>query len=72
MNTPLRDWRIASGKTAEEVARLIGVTPPMWSRWETGRRQVPAERTLEIERMTGVSRHELRPDVFGPAPEAAQ
>jgi DNA-binding transcriptional regulator YdaS (Cro superfamily) len=32
---------------------------------------VPAERVLEIERLTGVSRHELRPDVFGPAPQEA-
>lgn len=29
------------------------------------RGQVPAERVLEIEKLTGVSRHDLRPDVFG-------
>jgi DNA-binding transcriptional regulator YdaS (Cro superfamily) len=29
--------------------------------------KVPPERVLEVERLTGVSRHELRPDVFGAA-----
>jgi DNA-binding transcriptional regulator YdaS (Cro superfamily) len=28
--------------------------------------RIPAEKVLEIERLTGISRHELRPDVFGP------
>ncbi|PZP64983.1 MAG: hypothetical protein DI604_25710, partial [Delftia acidovorans] len=31
------------------------------SQWK----KVPAERVLEVERVTGISRHELRPDVFG-------
>lgn len=35
-------------------------------RWERG--QVTVERAVEIERVTGISRHELRPDIFGPAP----
>jgi DNA-binding transcriptional regulator YdaS (Cro superfamily) len=43
----------------------------MWSRWENGHRQVPAERVLDIERLTGISRHDLRPDVFGPAEDRA-
>jgi DNA-binding transcriptional regulator YdaS (Cro superfamily) len=33
--------------------------------------RVPAERVLEVERLTGVSRYELRPDVYGPAPSVA-
>lgn len=33
--------------------------------------KVPAELVLKIERVTGVSRHKLRPDVFGPAEEVA-
>ncbi len=27
--------------------------------------RVPAERVLEVERLSGISRHRLRPDVFG-------
>lgn len=31
------------------------------SKWD----RVPADRVLDVERITGVSRHDLRPDVFG-------
>lgn len=31
------------------------------------RGQVPAERVLEVEKLSGISRHELRPDIFGKA-----
>ena len=63
----LRKWR--GDKKAEEVAAKLVVTPAMWSRWETGNRAVPGNRVLEIEALTGVSRHALRPDIFGPAPK---
>ena len=33
--------------------------------------KVPAERVLLVEEISGVSRHDLRPDVYGPAPEVA-
>ncbi len=39
--------------------------------WRT-RGRVPANKVLEVEAVTGISRHELRPDIFGPAPEAAE
>jgi DNA-binding transcriptional regulator YdaS (Cro superfamily) len=42
---------------------LGGITPQAISQWT----KVPAERVLEVERITGVSRHALRPDIFGPA-----
>ena len=32
----------------------------------------PADRVLAVEKATGVSRHKLRPDVFGEMPEAAE
>lgn len=35
------------------------------------RGQVPADRVIEIEALTKVSRHVLRPDVFGKAEAAA-
>lgn len=37
------------------------------SQWE----RVPANRALDVERFSGVSKHELRPDVFGP-PEGVE
>ncbi|WP_097141334.1 transcriptional regulator [Rhizobium subbaraonis] len=50
------------------LARALGIKHASLYSWP----RVPAERVLEIERLTGISRHELRPDVFGPAPEAAE
>lgn len=36
-----------------------------------GWRRVPAEHCLVVEELSGISRHELRPDVYGPAPSKA-
>lgn len=40
------------------------------SQWESGAVKVPPDRWNVIEEITGgqVTRHDLRPDVFGPAP----
>lgn len=48
------------------LANHLGIKHPALYSWK----RVPAERVLDIERLTGVSRHDLRPDVFGPQPEA--
>jgi DNA-binding transcriptional regulator YdaS (Cro superfamily) len=42
------------------LARLIGITPQALSQWK----KVPAARVLEVERITGVRRSELRPDLY--------
>lgn len=44
------------------IARELGITHGAVSQW----RHVPADRVLDVERLTGVSRHILRPDIFGP------
>ncbi len=46
------------------LARELGIKHTALYSWT----RVPAERVLDIERITGVSRHDLRPDIFGPAP----
>lgn len=71
MTTAIRIWREASQRLTQDVAREAGVAIPTWNRWENGRRRVPAERVLDVERVTGISRHELRPDLYGPALETA-
>lgn len=40
------------------------------SQWESGAVKVPPDRWGVIEKITGgqVTRHDLRPDIFGPAP----
>lgn len=55
-----------------KAAGILGVkNPSTIANWRT-RGRVPPERVLEIESLTGISRHSLRPDVFGPKPEVAE
>lgn len=49
------------------LARLLGVTPQAVNQWVSGNRPVPSRHVLAIESATGISRHLLRPDVFGGA-----
>lgn len=63
---PLRVYRRASSIAAPLLAKSIGVDRTTLLRYESGRLTIPAERVLEIERITGISRYDLRPDVFGP------
>lgn len=46
------------------LAEKLGARQSLVSMWKN-RGRIPAERVLEVERLTGVSRHQLRPDVFG-------
>lgn len=67
----LRQYR--DGKTLEDAARSLGVNKTTLLRWEEGSVQIPAERVIEVERVTEISRHVLRPDLssifIGPAAE---
>ena len=42
------------------LARLLGITHQAVAQWD----KIPAERILEIERVTGVPRGVLRPELF--------
>jgi len=42
------------------IATELGITHSAVSQW----RRVPADRVLEVERITGIPRHELRPDIY--------
>ena len=50
--------RAAGG--VSELARRIGISQPSLSSWN----RVPAERVLAVEALTGVSRGQLRPDLY--------
>ncbi len=64
MTTPiLKAIEVLGGQAV--MARTLSVHPALVSQWATGRRPVAARHILAIEAAAGVSRHELRPDVFG-------
>jgi DNA-binding transcriptional regulator YdaS (Cro superfamily) len=65
----LEKARAAAGGNRKLAEKIGGITRQAVSQW----RRVPAERVLDVERASGVPRHELRPDLY-PAPqsEAAQ
>lgn len=71
---PLKAYRAATGATLDVLSAKIGVHKTTLMRWENGEVPVPTERFSIIESVTGVSRQQLRPDIFGPAPatEAAE
>jgi DNA-binding transcriptional regulator YdaS (Cro superfamily) len=48
--------------TSNALAAAIGVTPQALSQWK----RVPPLRVLDVERASGVPRHELRPDLYPP------
>ena len=57
--------------SASELARRLNISPAAVLQWE----RVPPNRVLGVEAITGVSRHLMRPDIFGPTPctvEAAE
>jgi len=50
--------------TGERLAADLGITPQAISQWE----KVPLNRVLDVERVTGIPRSELRPDFFSDLP----
>lgn len=71
MNMSALDRAVQSAGSQQALAQLLGIKPPSVSGWYD-RCRVPAERCIAIEMATGVSRHQLRPDVFGPDPAESQ
>ena len=67
MDMTALDRAVQSAGSQQALAQLLGIKPPSVSGWYD-RKRVPAERCIAIEHATGVSRHQLRPDVFGPDP----
>ena len=55
------------GGNAGIASKLGNLTSQAVSQWT----RVPPARVLDIEAATGISRHELRPDIFGAKADAA-
>lgn len=68
-----------AAQALEEAKRAVGgasglaraleddISPQAISQWK----RVPAERVAAVERVTGISRHRLRPDIFEAPVEVA-
>lgn len=52
----------AGGQAA--LARQLGIKQQTIFGWLHHSQQVPAERVLAVEKVTGIPRHELRPDIY--------
>jgi DNA-binding transcriptional regulator YdaS (Cro superfamily) len=68
--TPFQRLLEEKGLTQSALAARLGVNKSTVALWVL--RRIPAERVTEIERETGIPRHELRPDLWSPPQEAAQ
>lgn len=56
--------------TWAKLAELCGVSQPIaWNWYHRNKTATPPEHVLKIEGATGVSRHDLCPDVFGKPPK---
>ena len=66
MASPLRSYRKAAKRSLESLAADLGVHKTTLLRWEEG--GVPVDRLGDVERLTGVPRQELRPDIFDSSP----
>jgi len=58
----------AGGNT--KVADTLGLNRRAVWQWSDND-MIPPTRVLAMERLSGVSRHSIRPDIYGPEPEAA-
>ncbi|MGQ5267698.1 transcriptional regulator [Xanthomonas arboricola] len=68
--TPLQRAIVAAG-SQQNLASQLGIRSASISEWKS-RGRVPVERVRLIESVTGISKHELRPDIFGPTPAPAE
>jgi DNA-binding transcriptional regulator YdaS (Cro superfamily) len=67
MSTPLKAvFDAAGGQSA--LAKELGIKPQAVQQWK----KVPPKYVLRVEGLTGYSRYDLRPDVYGEAPAQEQ
>lgn len=71
METSGLQLALAEAGSQSRLAEICGVTQPtVWGWINKGNARIPAEYVLMIERELGLSRHDLRPDLY-PREDAA-
>jgi DNA-binding transcriptional regulator YdaS (Cro superfamily) len=66
MDTTLRQYLDGERGRLANLAAALKINASAILQWS----RIPAERVPSIEKATGLSRHELRPDLFGPPPSS--
>jgi DNA-binding transcriptional regulator YdaS (Cro superfamily) len=65
---------IAKMGSLAQMARLCGVSATAVWKWVQDKKPLPPKHVLRVEAATGISRHDLRPDIYprdlAPAPDA--
>lgn len=71
--SPMRFATYVKNHGQSEFARRLGVSQGLVWQWVNGRTRITAERAVQIESVTAgeITRHDLRPDLYPPQPEAA-
>ena len=62
MDSPVKK-AIDKAGSQSALARSLNITPQAVQRWVSNDR-VPHMQVINIEKITGISRHELRPDLY--------
>lgn len=70
IDTPLAEAVRRVGSQSA-FGRLIGKRQSTVHEWLRDCRPLPAEHVLAVEAATGISRHELRPDIYPPESRTA-
>jgi transcriptional regulator with XRE-family HTH domain len=69
-------FRESRGLTQSQLGELLGTTKATVSRWETDKRQPDPAMALTIEKILGIPRHLVRPDIYDktdrPGPKVAK
>lgn len=60
----LRTWLNEGRGRVSELASALNITHSAISQWD----RVPSDRILQVERITGIARGDLRPDLYGDLP----
>lgn len=60
----IKEWRKRSGITQVEAGKILGVTHSAVSQIERGLIGLDARKVLIVERVAGIPRHKLRPDLY--------
>ena len=60
----LRAYRIAKKLTAAQLAKRLGIARTTLRSFENGHRQVHGDMAVKIEKVCGIDRAEIRPDLF--------